>query len=55
MEVSKETSKPGPDPDRLNLDEEDWREAVRKALSKKKSPGASEPEGQPDDSTGGGT
>jgi len=27
--------KPGPEPDRLKLDESDWQEAVRKALKKK--------------------
>ena len=28
----KETGRPGPEPDRLKIDEKDWREAVKKAL-----------------------
>ena len=29
---------PGPDPDRLDVEEEDWQEAVKKALKKEKPP-----------------
>ncbi len=41
--------KPGPDPDRLQIDEDNWEEAVKKALEKKRLPGGW-PKGEaPDD------
>ena len=30
---------PGPDPDRLKLDEDDWKEAAKKALKKERPEG----------------
>jgi hypothetical protein len=30
------SEKPGPDPDRLQIDDSDWEEAMKKALKKKK-------------------
>lgn len=46
-----QTNRPGPEPERLNLDEDDWHEAVRKALEGKgkKPPEDGPPEGQEDE------
>lgn len=41
-----EKAHPGPDPERLSLNEEDWREAVRRALKDEKPPEDKSSEGQ---------
>lgn len=44
-----EETRPGPKPERLNLDEGDWHEAVRKVLKHKKPPEDEAPEGHQDE------
>lgn len=34
--MAQDKKKPGPEPDRLRLDEQDWEEAVKRGLKKKR-------------------
>jgi len=45
--TDKPKKQPGPEPDRLKLDEEDWEEAVKQAMQKKRPKG-----GWPDEKKG---